>query len=82
MRMVCCDTKESLEILKDNLNGESNYDSITVQQKLLQSYMMKLKRLNSGKKIDPKKLVVTRRVTKRIEDFSVSTNTQQALISR
>ena len=71
--------KESLEILKDNLNGESNYDSITVQQKIIAKLHDEIKSLNSGK-IDPKKLVVTRRVTKRIEDFSVSTNTQQALI--
>ena len=71
--------KESLEILKDNLNGESNYDSITAQQKIIAKLHDKIRYLNSGK-IDPKKLVITRRVTKRIEDFSVSTNTQQALI--
>ena len=40
---------------------------------------MKFRCLNSGG-IKPKDLVVTRRVTKAIQDFSVSTNTQQALI--
>tara|TARA_B000000565_G_scaffold57796_1_gene38363 strand:- start:1437 stop:2630 length:1194 start_codon:yes stop_codon:yes gene_type:complete len=71
--------KESLEILKDNLNRGSNYDSIAVQKKIIAKLHDEIKCLNSGK-IDPEKLVVTRRVTKRIEDFSVSTNTQQALI--
>ena len=71
--------KESLEILKDNLNG-GKYDSITVQQQIIAMLHNEIKCLKSGK-IDPEKLVVTRRVTKRIEDFSVSTNTQQALIS-
>ena len=65
--------------MKDNLNGESNYDSITAQQKIVTKLHNEIKSLNSGK-ISPEKLVVTRRVTKRIEDFSVSTNTQQALI--
>ena len=71
--------KRSLEILKNRLVDEDNYDSIAVQRQIATMLHDEILRLNSGE-INPKDLVVTRRVTKRIEDFSVSTNTQQALI--
>ena len=71
--------KTSLEILKNNLIEHNNYDSVAVQQQIVKLLHDEIERLNSGE-INPKDLVVTRRVTKRIEDFSVSTNTQQALI--
>ena len=71
--------KNSLGILKDNLDNGGKYDSITVQQQIIAMLHDEISLLNSGE-INPKDLVVTRRVTKRIQDFSVSTNTQQALI--
>ena len=71
--------KNSLEILKNNLDNEGGYDSVAVQQQIIAMLHDEIVLLNSGK-INPKNLVVTRRVTKRIQDFSVSTNTQQALI--
>ena len=71
--------KRSLEILKNRLVDEDNYDSVAVQRQIATMLHDEILRLNSGE-INPKDLVVTRRVTKRIEDFSVSTNTQQALI--
>ena len=71
--------KRSLEILKKNLDNGGKYNSVAVQQTIITMLHDEIKRLNS-KEIDPKTLVVTRRVTKRIQDFSVSTNTQQALI--
>ncbi len=71
--------KRSLEILKNNLDNGGKYNSVAVQQTIITMLHDEIKRLNS-EKIDPKTLVVTRRVTKRIQDFSVSTNTQQALI--
>ena len=71
--------KRSLEILKNNLDTGGKYDSIAVQQQIITMLHDEIKRLNSGE-INPKDLVVTRRVTKRIQEFSVSTNTQQALI--
>ena len=71
--------KRSLEILKNNLDNGGKYNSVAVQQTIITMLHDEIKRLNS-EGIDPKRLVVTRRVTKRIQDFSVSTNTQQALI--
>ena len=71
--------KRSLEILKNNLDNGGKYNSVAVQQTIITMLHDEIKRLNS-EGIDPKSLVVTRRVTKRIQDFSVSTNTQQALI--
>ena len=71
--------KRSLEILKNNLDNGGKYNSVAVQQTIITMLHDEIKRLNS-EEIDPKTLVVTRRVTKRIQDFSVSTNTQQALI--
>ena len=71
--------KRSLEILKNNLDNGGMYNSVAVQQTIITMLHDEIKRLNS-EGIDPKNLVVTRRVTKRIQDFSVSTNTQQALI--
>ena len=71
--------KRSLEILKNNLDNGGKYNSVAVQQTIITMLHDEIKRLNS-EGIDPKTLVVTRRVTKRIQDFSVSTNTQQALI--
>ena len=71
--------KRSLEILKNNLDNGGMYNSVAVQQTIITMLHDEIKRLNS-EGIDPKRLVVTRRVTKRIQDFSVSTNTQQALI--
>ena len=71
--------KNSLRILKDNLDSGRKYDSIIVQQQIIAMLHDEISLLNS-REINPKDLVVTRRVTKRIQDFSVSTNTQQALI--
>ncbi|MGB2451428.1 MAG: DNA polymerase domain-containing protein [Candidatus Poseidoniaceae archaeon] len=71
--------KNSLKILKDNLENGGKYDSVDVQQQIITMLHDEIGLLNSGE-INPKDLVVTRRVTKRIQDFSVSTNTQQALI--
>ena len=71
--------KRSLEILKNNLDNGGKYNSVAVQQTIITMLHDEIKRLNS-EEIDPRTLVVTRRVTKRIQDFSVSTNTQQALI--
>ena len=71
--------KNSLGILKNNFDSGRKHDSIGVQQQIITMLHDEISLLNSGK-INPKDLVVTRRVTKRIQDFSVSTNTQQALI--
>jgi len=71
--------KNSLGILKHNLDSGGRFDSIAVQQKIITMLHNEIFLLNSGK-INPKDLVVIRRVTKRVQDFSVSTNTQQALI--
>lgn len=71
--------KNSLEILKDSLDNGGKYGSIAVQQQIIAMLHNEIGLLDSGE-INPKDLVVTRRVTKRIQDFSVSTNTQQALI--
>ena len=71
--------KRSLEILKNNLDNGGKYNSVAVQQTIVTMLHDEINRLNS-EEIDPRTLVVTRRVTKRIQDFSVSTNTQQALI--
>ena len=71
--------KNSLEILKDCLDNGGKYGSIAVQQQIIAMLHNEIGLLDSGE-INPKDLVVTRRVTKRIQDFSVSTNTQQALI--
>jgi DNA polymerase I len=71
--------KNSLGILKDNLDNGGKYDSIAVQKQIITMLHDEISLLNSGE-INPENLVVTRRVTKRIQDFSVSTNTQQALI--
>ena len=71
--------KRSLNILKDSLNNSNKYNSVAVQQQIITMLHDEIQCLNSGG-IKPKDLVVTRRVTKAIQDFSVSTNTQQALI--
>ena len=71
--------EKSLNILKDNLYGCEKYRSTAVQQQIVTMLHDEIRCLNSGG-IRPEYLVVTRRVTKKIQDFSVSTNTQQALI--
>ena len=71
--------KNSLGILKNNFDSGRKHDSIAVQQQIITMLHDEIGLLNSGE-INPEDLVVTRRVTKRIQDFSVSTNTQQALI--
>ena len=69
----------ALNILKNGLLDSSSFYSVKVQNKIIKMLQSEVKRLRLNK-IDYGNLVVTRRVTKQIQDFSVSTRTQIALI--
>ena len=69
----------ALNILKNSLLDSSSFYSVKVQNKIVKMFRSEVKRLRLNQ-IDYGNLVVTRRVTKQIQDFSVSTRTQIALI--
>ena len=71
--------QKSLQLLKDNLDSGLKYNSVLIQEKIIRMLQEEIRDLYNNR-ISAHDLVVTRRVTKRIQDFSVSTATQQALI--
>ena len=69
----------ALELIRDHVQQGGGCNSISIQEKIVKMAHEEIKRVHSNK-IDLQKLVITKRVAKRIEDFSVSTRTQNALI--
>ena len=69
----------ALEIMKKNYFDGGRFNSISMQNDIVKMLHRELRILYLNK-IEPQNLVVTRRVTKHIHEFSVSTSTQQALI--
>ena len=78
-KKMCAKGKGILAADESNPTCKKKFDSITVQNRILKMFHEQLDRLYSGE-IAPKDLVVVKRVTKKIEDFRVSTTTKDAII--
>ena len=69
----------ALVILKTHLDAGLKHNATKAQNEIVKMLHKEIKQLYSDN-IDYKNLVIIKRVTKRIEEFSVSTSTQRALI--
>ena len=69
----------ALEIIRNHVQKGGKCNSISVQEKIVKMMHEEINGVHCNN-IELQKLVITKRVTKRIEDFSVSTRTQKALI--
>ncbi|MEL0100175.1 MAG: DNA polymerase domain-containing protein, partial [Euryarchaeota archaeon] len=69
----------ALEVLMQNISEGGKFDSLLVQKKIIGVLEDSLRALNANL-VSPKELVITKRVTKRIHEFAVTTTTQLALI--
>ena len=69
----------ALELIRDHVQQGGKCNSISIQGKIVKMMHEEIKSIHCNN-IEPRKLVITKRITKRIEDFSVSTRTQKALM--
>ena len=69
----------ALEILTNCVKGGEPVNSLAIQKRIMKMFQSELHLLESGC-IDPSRLVLTRRVSKNIGDFSVKTITLCALL--
>ena len=70
---------KALEILKGKIDCGRDFYSVKIQNRIVGILKDELKKLYSNN-LDYTDLIITKRVTKQIQDFSVSTRTQIALI--
>jgi len=70
---------QALELLMQNISEGNKFNSYLVQKNIISILEDSLQALNTNL-VSPIELVVTKRVTKRIPEFAVTTTTQLALI--
>ncbi len=70
---------EALGLIIEQYNKDSNLQSKHIQMRIVDMFQDQLKQLNRNK-IPMRDLVITKRVSKRIEDFKVNTETKCALL--